>query len=435
LTFLADFEASSTKVCPNILGEHKDRKEQSKSRDHRDKTEPEGGGSDAELKERATCYALADIDGLGGRFWRSLDMVSRFVVPALDRALLAVVWSLFLAVNSPAARAHDPAAEMAGAAGQFIASLGDQQRTAALFEFSSDKRDFWHFIPDKFIEPDGKRYGLTIGQMTPQQRLLAHALLSSGLSHKGYQQSVTIMTLEAILHDLEDKNPIRDPELYYVSIFGKPSVDKTWAWRFEGHHVSINFTLAGGKLFSVTPSFFGTNPARVKAGPFKGLEVLAVEQNLARKLVKSFDDEQKKLAIIAEKAPRDIITSQDRRVNKGAFLPQRGIQFNELDPKQQAMLLALVNEYAAKYRPPILEQINRRTPIADGRDMVFAWAGGLEPGQGHYYRVQTPAFLFEYDNTQNDANHIHAVWRQFDGDFGDDLLRRHYETAPRHHGH
>ena len=99
------------------------------------------------------------------------------------------------------------------------------------------------------------------------------------------------------------------------------------------------------------------------------------------------------------------------------------------------MLLALVNEYAVKYRPPILEQINRRTPIADGNDMYFAWAGGLEPGQGHYYRVQTPTFLFEYDNTQNDANHIHAVWRQFDGDFGEDLLRQHYETEPRHHGH
>ncbi len=362
-------------------------------------------------------------------------MVSRFAFPTLRKAVLVAVWPLLTVAISPDANGHDPAVEMAEAASRFVASLDDQQRTETLFDFSSDKRDFWHFVPDRSIKPDGKRYGLKIGDMKPQQRLLAHALLSTGLSHKGYQQAVTIMTLEAILHDLEDDNPIRDPELYYVSIFGKPSADNTWAWRFEGHHVSVNFTLVKGRLFSVTPSFFGTNPAQVKSGPFKGLEVLAVEQNLARKLVKSLSDEQKKLAIFAAKAPRDIITSQDRRANKGAFLPEQGIKFEQLNPKQQTMLLALVNEYAAKYRPPILEQINGRTPIADGKSMYFAWAGGLKRGQGHYYRVQTPSFLFEYDNTQNDANHIHAVWRQFDGDFGEDLLRRHYETAPRHHGH
>lgn len=362
-------------------------------------------------------------------------MVSQSALPVWKRVALLFAGPLVMVADPPVADAHDPAAEMAEAACRFTASIDEQQRKTALFEFSSDKRNFWHFVPDKFIKPDGVRYGLKIGDMTPRQRLLAHALLSTGLSHKGYQQAVTIMTLEAILHDLEDENPIRDPELYYVSIFGKPSVESTWAWRFEGHHVSVNFTLVKGKLFSVTPSFFGTNPARVKAGPFKGLEVLAVEQNLARKLVKSFDEDQKKPAIIADKAPRDIITSQDRKANKGAFLPQRGIKFEQLDRQQQTMLLALVNEYAVKYRPPILEQINRRTPIADGRDMYFAWAGGLERGQGHYYRIQTPTFLFEYDNTQNDANHIHAVWRQFDGDFGEDLLRQHYETAPQNHGH
>jgi hypothetical protein len=338
---------------------------------------------------------------------------------------------VILAVSA-SVRAHDPAEEMAEAANRFLASLSPGQRGKAKFDFGSDKRDFWHYVPDKFIKPDGRRHGLMIGEMKPQQRLLAHGLLSTGLSHKGYLQSVTIMTLESILHELENENPIRDPELYYVSIFGKPGKDATWAWRFEGHHLSVNFTLVNGRLFSVTPSFFGTNPAQVKEGPLKGLQVLAVEQQLARQLVKSLSGKQKEIAIIAAKAPRDIITGQERRFNKGAFLPPQGIPFDQLNPNQQEMLLKLVNEYAAKYRSPILEQIDERTPIADGRKMYFAWTGGVEPGQGHYYRVQTPTFLFEYDNTQNNANHIHAVWRQFDGDFGEDLLKKHYETSPHH---
>jgi hypothetical protein len=339
---------------------------------------------------------------------------------------------LVVSATAQLTRAHEPADEMVLAARRFIASLDEGQREKALFKLDSNKRDFWHFVPDKFIKPDGKRYGVTIGEMTPQQRLLTQALLRTGLSHKGYRQSVTIMTLEAILHDIENQNPIRDPELYYVTIFGEPVANKTWAWRFEGHHLSLNFTLVGGRLFSVTPSFFGTNPAIVKEGPLQGLEVLDVEQNLARKIVKSLSDEQKKTAILSDKAPSDIITSQDRGVDKDAFFPAKGIRFDQLTPEQQSMLLELVNEYVAKYRPPILEQIDQRTPIADSKKMHFAWSGGLEPGQGHYYRVQTPTFLFEYDNTQNAANHIHAVWRQFDGDFGEDLLRAHYKNSPHH---
>ena len=268
--------------------------------------------------------------------------------------------------------------------------------------------------------------------MTPRQRAFAHALLRSSLSQKAYRQSVTIIALESVLHDLENKNPKRDPKLYYVSIFGEPSPRDTWAWRFEGHHLSINVTLVNGKLISVTPSFYGANPAHVKAGPLEGTRVLAAEEDLARRLVQSLSDEQKKQAIIAVNAPRDIITRQKRKANKGAFLPAKGIRFERLTGDQQAMLRQLVDEYVSKYRPAIIAQIDKRRKIFDGKEMVFAWAGGLQPGQGHYYRVQTPTFLFEYDNTQNKANHVHSVWRHFDGDFGADLLRQHYEAAHSH---
>jgi hypothetical protein len=327
------------------------------------------------------------------------------------------------------AEAHDPAADMVQAANNFIVSLDDEAKKAALFEFSDDKRQFWHFVPDKYIKPGGKRYGLLVEKMTPRQRLLAFALLSSAMTHKGYSQSLTIMTLEQILHEMEKKNPIRNPQLYYVSIFGKPSTTETWGWKVEGHHLSLNCTVVKGKHFSVTPSFFGTNPGTVKSGPAKGLKVLSAEEDMARALVKSLSDEQKKKAIIAAKAPSDVITKQDRKADKGKFMPIKGISFDELNDAQKAQLLKVIHEYSSKYRPEIIAEIDGRKKIADGKGIYFAWAGGMELGDGHYYRIQTPLFLFEYDSTQNGANHVHAVWRDFDGDFGEDLLKKHYDKA------
>jgi hypothetical protein len=268
--------------------------------------------------------------------------------------------------------------------------------------------------------------------MRPEQRVLAHGLLSTALSHQGYRQAMTVIMLEAILRDLQNGNPARDPEMYHVAVFGKPSVESTWGWRFEGHHLSVNVTLVDGKRFCVTPSFFGSNPAKVKRGRFAGVEALAAEQHLARRLVVSLSPAQRKLAVIAAEAPRDILTGAARAVDRGRFEPPQGIPFEQLSETQQGLLLQVVDEFVAKYRPEIVEQIDDRKPIANGQGMHFAWAGGFEPGQGHYYRVQTADFLFEYDNTQAEANHIHAVWRQFDGDFGEDLLRAHYAHSPHH---
>jgi hypothetical protein len=240
------------------------------------------------------------------------------------------------------------------------------------------------------------------------------------------------MALETILKDLENGNPARDSEMYHVAIFGTPSKNQTWGWSFEGHHLSVNLMLVDGQKFSVTPSFWGSNPAIVKSGPFKGLDTLQVEQQLARKLVQSLDERQRQAAIIAETAPRDVITAADRKVDRATFNPPQGIAFDELTKEQQTMLVQLVREYAAKYRKGIVDQIAQRQPIVDTAGMYFAWAGSTEPGKGHYYRIQTSHFLFEYDNTQNGANHVHAVWRSFDGDFGEDLLRQHYENSPHH---
>jgi hypothetical protein len=318
------------------------------------------------------------------------------------------------------ARAHTPAEEMAQAAQRFLAALTPEQRTKATFDFKDDERANWHFIPKA-------RKGLPFKELTPAQRPLAFALLSTGLSQAGYAKATTIMSLEQVLGELEgSKAPfVRDPEMYYLTVFGKPG--EKWGWRVEGHHLSVNFTLPGGQEIADTPSFLGANPAEVRKGPRQGLRVLATEEDLGRKLVKSLDEEQRQVAVMAVAAPKDIITAAERKVKP---LEAVGLSFAKMNPEQRALLLQVIQEYVQRVRSEVADKDLEKIRKAGHEKIQFAWAGGLESGQGHYYRVQGPTFLLEYDNTQNDANHIHAVWRDFENDFGEDLLRRHYEQVP-----
>ncbi len=333
---------------------------------------------------------------------------------------------LFLLASVTTALAGEPNELMATAAQRFLATLGEKEAAAGHFKWDDAKRDAWHYVPDKYIKPERMRYGLRIDRMTPQQRVLAHALLGTALSAEGTLQASTIMAFEQLLHVLEKNNPIRHSDWYYVSIFGEPSTESSWSWRFEGHHLSINLTIVDGKQITATPSFYASNPGIVQQGRLKGLKLLAEEEDLARALVTSLTDTQKADAIILKKAPKDIFTKEDRQIQKGMFDPAKGVTYQNLNNDQQAMLLALVRVYTGKYRPALLAHIDTRGPIADKGSMRFAWAGSVKEGEGHYYRVQTKKYLFEYDNTQNDAHHVHAVWREFDGDFGADLLRRHH---------
>jgi hypothetical protein len=310
---------------------------------------------------------------------------------------------------------------MSEAANNFLASLQPEQQAKARFELKADERKNWHFIPRE-------RKGLPIKEMTPAQRQLAHTLLSAGMSHRGYGKAMTIMSLEDILRELEQgKGPVRDPERYFMTIFGQPGDKTAWGWRVEGHHLAINFTVVNGKDVSAIPSFMGTNPAEVREGPRKGLRVLAVEEDLARQLVKSFNEEQKKSAIYTNTAPSDIITGAER---KAKVLATTGLAALRMNKDQSKLLLELIREYVYRHRAEVADHDLERIQKAGFDKIYFAWAGGLERGQGHYYRIQGPTFLMEYDNTQNNANHIHAVWRDFENDFGDDLLRKHYEQTP-----
>jgi hypothetical protein len=321
------------------------------------------------------------------------------------------------------ARGHEESAanEMAAAANSLIASLTPEQKAASVFAMGDDHRLDWHFIPKE-------RKGTPIKEMTPQQQHLTTALLAASLSSTGMVKASSIMSLEEVLQKIEgpSRRFLRDPELYHISIFGEPGPGKTWGWRFEGHHLSLSFTVAGGEHISATPSMMGTNPAIVPDGPHKGLQILADEENLGRELAKSLSDAQKSKAILSEKAPDDIITGNQRKISP---LEPAGISWVDLDEEQRELLWSLVETHVERSRGEIAEADLRKIEGAGQENIHFAWAGGLQRGQGHYYRIQGPTFLIEYDNTQNNGNHVHCVFRDFTEDFGEDLLMRHYEEA------
>ena len=312
---------------------------------------------------------------------------------------------------------------MASAGLNFLASLSTEQRAKATFQFEDDQRMVWHFIPDSMFP----RKGISFKELNSSQQKLAHALLSSGLSQRGYQKATTIMSLESILKELEQgKGPVRDPDLYFISLFGEPSESKTWGWRFEGHHLSLNYTVVGGQWIASAPSFMGSNPAEVKQGPREGLRVLSREEDLGRDLVKSLDKKQAELAVINKEAPKDIITSNVRKVEPANA---QGLSVSKMTKQQATLLMELVDEYAHNLPEDLAEPEIVKIHKAGTDKIRFAWAGGFEPGTGHYYRIQGPTFLVEYDNTQNNANHAHSVWRGLEGDWGLDLLKLHYDQA------
>ena len=312
---------------------------------------------------------------------------------------------------------------MAGAAKAFLDSLWKEQRERATFKPEDDERSNWFYTPVP-------RKGLPLREMTGGQRQLAMALLSTGLSQNGFAKSTTIMSLEEVLASMEPAGSNRrDPDGYFFSVFGEPSEKGAWGYRVEGHHLSLHFDIVDGKL-SGTPSFFGSNPAHVLQGRRKGLCALPKEEDLGRELIQGLTPEQPTTAVILAAAPADILTEHSRQA---ALTGQpNGIQIGALNAAQGDTLQALLREYCDNMTDAIAgfrkDQIRKA-----GNHLWFAWAGGIQPGEPHYYRIQSPDFLVEFDDTQDHANHIHSVWRDFKGDFGRDLLAEHYQDS-HHHG-
>ena len=345
------------------------------------------------------------------------------------KRLIAAAALLVVGVGLTTYASQKTAASMSKAADAWLASLNADQKQRATFPFDSDERMRWHFVPNEQFP----RKGVQFKEMTEAQRTLARDLLKTGLSARGYTTASAIMELENVLKVIEGENRRfpRDHEAYQFSIFGTPGDKKAWGWRFEGHHVSVRFDIVNGSLTSSTPSFFGSNPAEVRvdvpnAAP-RGTRVLGAEEDGARALLEALDATQKTTAIVTPTAPNEMLTSNALKAD-----PQQplGLKASAMTPPQKEKLMALIDVYAGFMTADIAAERMERLKKAGLDNVAFAWAGETERGKKHYYRIQGPTFLVEYDNVQNDGNHIHSVWRDFNGDFGADLLREHLKAVP-----
>jgi hypothetical protein len=333
---------------------------------------------------------------------------------------------------------------MVEAAQNLLNALGSELRGKAVLPLASEERFNWHYIPTFVASlPNAgqlnlhKRTGVTFKEMTLDQRKAAHTLLRSALSTQGYLKATAIMHLEDVLREIEitlgrnarEATAIRDPELYFFAFFGTPSKEAAWGWRVEGHHLSLHFSLIGNRLIAPVPAFMGSNPAVVAHGTHAGSRIFNAEEFLARELFMSFDARQSAQALMAATAPNEIVTRNSRKAELGTPV---GLAAARMTAGQREMLMRLLQEYVGNFSSTLAETEFKKIK-ADGIDKLhFVWAGSNELGKAHYYRIHSPKLLIEYDNSQNDANHIHLVYRHLENDFGLDMLRQHYEKSAHH---
>ena len=358
-----------------------------------------------------------------------------------SRALLLAVFSLAAAAAYQSANTESLMAE---AANRLLESLNRMQRMGTVFPVDAPERTNWHYFPETgFTDEYGYvRNGITFKDMDPKQRHLAYGLLSTGLGRAGFLKTMKVMALEEVVRVIEDDHTgYRDTERFHFTVFGTPSMSGDWGWRVEGHHVSLHFLIRGGKLVAASPTFLGANPHEVPQGPHKGMTALQREEDLARALLLSLEPAARKRAIFDSQAPYDIVTMADKRARIDGD-PQ-GIPASALSQELYADLLDLIAEYANTMPPEIAASRMKAARDTPRDQLFFGWAGSIErpPAKpieiggkttdnrhvaGNYYRIQSPTFLVEYANTQNQSNHSHAVWRDFEGDFGRDVLAAHF---------
>lgn len=306
------------------------------------------------------------------------------------------------------------------AANEFFNSLDAAQKKKAVYSYSDNERFNWNFVPTT-------RNGISLHDLSSAQKALATSLLKESLSEQGYKKASGIIALEEILREVEGRSKddtYRDPLNYFFTFFGEPSTTAVWGWRIEGHHLALNFSSANGFVSSSTPTFMGSNPAIVPAGPEKGRKTLKDEMDLAFAFVNSLTPAQQSIAIFSDKALPEIISGNSR---KASLLEPRGIVFKNLTPKQKEEFLNLLNVFVKNYELGFSRKLMAKIEKAGIDNLSFAWAGSLAPGNGHYYRIQGPMLLIEYDNTQTNANHVHTTVRDLTNDFAEDILKEHYE--------
>lgn len=345
----------------------------------------------------------------------------------LKYALVRMLTMLLIGCAAAAA-AHDAphpsaraAESMRAAAERLLGVLPPAARAQAQRPFADRDRIDWHYTPRT-------RNGVALKALDAPARDAVHDLLRQALSASGHGKIVNIIELETVLREIEAFGWTRDPERYHVTIYGKPDRVTAWGWRFEGHHLSLNFTLAGNRLAADSPSFLGANPANVPRGTKQGLRVLAAEEDEARALLAALTESQRAEAIFDTRTYGDIVTTNTGEV---APLADVGIAAAKLDDRQRNLLMRLIEVYANTFEAGLAKARLGRVHEGGIDKIRFGWAGTTERGRPHYYRIQGPLFLVEYDASQGGGNHVHTVWRDFNGDFGRDLLRIHYQTTAR----
>ncbi len=336
------------------------------------------------------------------------------------------------------------AAVMQSAATAFVNALNAEQKARATMRFDDRRRMDWHYIPRE-------RKGIAVRDMSEAQKRLALALVDT-IGPIGSKKVRAIMLLDDLLRDLEpekiklegQKGEIYDVErgsgYYSFVVYGVPTAKGTWAWSAEGHHVSVNITVVDGQISS-TPFFLGSDPAEVKAGAQRGLRILAAEEDQARELLLSFDEAQRKVAIVSPTTHGDIITFSQRKADP-LYAPQVGVgsvglPVSKMTAAQKTLLRRLLDTHLSNMPEEVAAERAKRLYASDFEQSFFAWTGSVKRAERYYYRVQGPTFLIEHDHSQpvsgsvadKTPNHIHDVWREFDGDFGEDLLRRHYNST------
>lgn len=328
-------------------------------------------------------------------------------------------------VDTLALAQQPEAPSMNGAAQAFLKSLDAEQRQLATFAFDNAERFDWHYVPRE-------RKGLPLKRMNDAQRQAALALLRTGLSEQGYAKAAAIFDLENVLRVVESRPPNdtrRDPDNYSFTVFGDPASNQPWGWRVDGHHLSLHFSSIENKVISMTPAFMGSNPGKVLAEvPQKGKQVLKRETELAFELLNTLDENQLKKTMISDTSSNEIFTANSR---KAVLEKQEGLTVAEMTAPQKKAFMALLQEYLGKYPVTLANQQMDRLKLNGLDNIRFAWAGNRQPemgvGKGHYYRIHGPTILIEYDNTQNNANHVHTVVRDLANDFGEDVLADHYK--------
>jgi hypothetical protein len=304
------------------------------------------------------------------------------------------------------------------AAGKFIASLTPELKEKATFAFDDAHRLKWYFTPQQ-AKRSFTRKGVRLEEMNADQKAAAMALLKTGLSRTGYEQATTILTLEGLLNELEGGKGgmVRNTGWYFVSVFGEPSGTGKWGWRFEGHHLSVNYTLDRGEVVSATPLLFAANPADVKDGEKKGLRALPAIEDHARALIKSLDEKQdavarqgKEFAEIKEGQPRADVGNPV------------GIPAADLTGAQRETLQKLLAAYTDRMPEDVAAAEQKRAVSTPPGKLFFAYSGSPVPGKPYTYRIYAPEFVVEFlnvqaDSARNPANHIHSAWRRLPADF------------------